>query len=207
MPFAIRSYHPSDLYALYRICLRTADSGNDASQLVNDEELFGHFYAAPYAVLEPDLCFVLLHNGTPSGYILGTRDSQAFQERCEQEWFPPLRERYPLPPDTDQSLDASVIRRIHTGTRHNPDLAAYPAHLHIDLLPIGQGQGWGRMMMQTFLARLRELQVPAVHLGVGRRNTRGIAFYERVGFHVIKSSESGVLYGMHLDTGSEVDRA
>jgi ribosomal protein S18 acetylase RimI-like enzyme len=201
MRFSIRSYHPSDLYALYRICLRTADSGNDASQLCNDEELFGHLYAAPYAVLEPDLCFVLLDEGTPCGYILGTRNSQAFQERCEQEWFPPLRVRYPLPPTSDQSLDASLIRRIHSGIWYDPDLADYPAHLHIDLLPIGQGQGWGRMMMQTFLDRLRALQVPAVHLGVGRRNTRGVAFYERVGFHVVKSIEGGILYGMHLDPG------
>jgi ribosomal protein S18 acetylase RimI-like enzyme len=203
MRFSIRSYHPSDLYALYRICLRTADSGNDASQLCNDEELFGHYYAAPYAVLEPDLCFVLLDSGTPCGYILGTRDSQAFQERCEREWFPVLRARYALPLASDMSLDAELIRRIHAGLRSDHNLAAYPAHLHIDMLPVAQGQGWGRRLMQTFLGRLRALQVPAVHLGVGRRNTRAIAFYEHVGFHVIKSSEGGIQYGMHLDRGSD----
>jgi hypothetical protein len=80
MPFAIRSYHPSDIYTLYRICLLTGDSGRDARQLCNDETLLGHCYAAPYAVLEPDLCFVLLENGTPCGYILGTRNSQTFHE-------------------------------------------------------------------------------------------------------------------------------
>jgi hypothetical protein len=65
MAFAIRPYHPSDLPALYRICLLTGDSGADASQLYRDPELLGHFYAAPYAVLEPDLCFVLTHDGSP----------------------------------------------------------------------------------------------------------------------------------------------
>jgi ribosomal protein S18 acetylase RimI-like enzyme len=53
--------------------------------------------------------------------------------------------------------------------------------------------------MQTFLARLRELHVPAVYLGVGRRNTRAIAFYERVGFQPINSSEGGITFGMRLD--------
>jgi ribosomal protein S18 acetylase RimI-like enzyme len=203
MPFTIRSYHPSDLYALYRICLLTGDSGRDARALCNDEELLGHCYAAPYAVLEPDLCFLLLKDGTPCGYILGTRDSRTFQERCEREWFPVLRTRYAMPLASDHSLDADLIRRIHAGVPFDPDLAAYPAHLHIDLLPIAQGQGWGRMLMQTFLSRLRALQVPGVHLGVGRRNTRAISFYEHVGFQVIKSSEGGIRFGMHLEPSGE----
>jgi ribosomal protein S18 acetylase RimI-like enzyme len=203
MPFAIRSYHPSDLCALYRICLLTGDSGHDARELCNDDALFGHCYAAPYAVLEPDLCFVLLADGEPCGYILGTRDSRTFRERCEREWFPVLRTRYAVPLASDHSLDADLIRRIHTGVPFDPDLAAYPAHLHIDLLPIAQGQGWGRMLMQTFLTRLRALRVPGVHLGVGRRNTRAISFYERVGFQVIKSSERSICFGMHLEPSGE----
>jgi ribosomal protein S18 acetylase RimI-like enzyme len=203
MPFAIRSYHPSDLYALYRICLLTGDSGRDARELCNDEALFGHCFAAPYAVLEPDLCFLLLEDGSPCGYILGTRDSQTFQERCEREWFPVLRTRYASPRASDHSLDADLIRRIHTGVPFDPDLAAYPAHLHIDLLPIAQGQGWGRMLMQTFLTRLRALRAPGVHLGVGRRNTRAISFYEHVGFQVIKSSEGSIRFGMHLEPSGE----
>jgi ribosomal protein S18 acetylase RimI-like enzyme len=199
MPFTIRPYHPSDLVALYRICLLTGDNGNDASQLYRDEELLGHYYVAPYVVLEPDLCFVLLNDGSPCGYVLGTRDSQAFQVRTEQEWFPVLRARYPLPAPDDQSRDANMIRHIHDGIDFDPNLGAYPAHLHIDLLPVGQGQGWGRAIMQTFLARLRELRVPGVHLGVGGRNTGAIAFYERMGFQALVRSEGGILFGMRID--------
>ncbi len=198
MTFAIRPYHPSDLYALYRICLLTGDSGADASRLYRDPELLGHFYAAPYAVLEPDLCFVLTQAGAPCGYVLGTRDSVAFGERCEREWFPVLRERYPLPAPDDDSRDAQLIRLIHAGHRIHPDAIDYPAHLHIDLLPLAQGQGWGRQLMQTFLQRLRELGVSAVHLGVGMRNPGAIAFYERVGFHRIKTYEEWIAFGMRL---------
>jgi ribosomal protein S18 acetylase RimI-like enzyme len=199
MSFTIRLYHPSDLVALYRVCLLTGDSGSDARQIYHDPELLGHYYVAPYAVLEPDLCFVLLQNGTPCGYILGTRDSAAFRARTEQEWFPALRARYAPPPDNDTSHDAEMIRRINAGMRVDSDLAAYPAHLHIDLLPVGQGQGWGRALMQLFLDRLRALHTPGVHLGVGRSNTRAIAFYERVGFQPIKSSASAIVFGMQLE--------
>jgi ribosomal protein S18 acetylase RimI-like enzyme len=198
MPFRIRPYHPSDLYALYRICLCTGDSGSDASQLYDDQELLGHFYAGPYAIFEPDLCFVLTHGGTPSGYVLGTRDSAVFSEQCEQDWFLVLRDRYPLPASADRSPDAQVIRLIHQGHQVHEDLMVYPAHLHIDLLPEAQGQGWGRALMQTFLARLRALDVPGVHLGVGTSNSRAITFYERVGFHRIKTHNGWIAFGMHL---------
>lgn len=198
MTFSIRPSHPSDLCALYRVCLLTGDSGSDASQLYRDGELLGHFFVAPYVVLEPDLCFSLTQNGVPCGYMLGTRDSAAFSARTEQEWFPVLRERYPLPPAEDTSQDADMIRAIHRGYHPQPDLAAYPAHLHIDLLPPAQGQGWGRKLIETFLNRLRELSVPAVHLGVGARNARAIAFYERVGFQRIQAYRGSIAYGMRL---------
>jgi ribosomal protein S18 acetylase RimI-like enzyme len=199
MPLTIRPYHPSDMVALYRVCLETGDNGQDARQQYRDEELLGHYYVAPYVVYEPDLCFVLLNDGSPCGYVIGTRDSDAFRLQTEREWFPALRARYPLPPEHDRSRDADMIRLIHHGMHHTSDPVEYPAHLHIDLLPLAQGQGQGRAMMQTFLDRLRELRVPGVHLGVGRRNTRGIAFYERMGFQQLSGNEHGILFGMRLD--------
>jgi ribosomal protein S18 acetylase RimI-like enzyme len=198
MPFAIRPYHPSDLYSLYRICLLTGDSGQDASQVYRDPELLGHYYAAPYAVIEPDLTFVLTHDGAPCGYVLGTRDSATFGERCEREWFPVLRQRYPQPGPDDKTPDAQMMRAIHEGYRPDDGLGEYPAHLHIDLLHFAHGQGWGRKMISLFTDRLRDLGVPGVHLGVGRRNTGAVAFYRRVGFEVLQDHEWGILYGMRL---------
>ncbi len=197
MAFAIRPFHPSDMPALYRICLLTGDSGGDASSMYRDGELLGHFYAAPYAVLEPDLCFILTRDGTPCGYVLGTRDSAAFEDATGARWLPVLRQRYPLPAADDTTPDAAVIRRIHDG-RTDPKLIDYPAHLHIDLLPEAQGHGNGRALMETFLNRLREIGVPGVHLGVSATNTRAVGFYERMGFHVIAAFPWGQHMGMHL---------
>jgi GNAT superfamily N-acetyltransferase len=198
MEFTIRPYHPVDLSALYRICLLTGDHGTDASHLYSDPDLLGHYYAAPYAVYEPDLCFMLLHNGMPCGYILGTRDTTAFYARCEQDWLPRLRERYPMPDTNDTSPNARLIRTIHKKYEPEKDVIEYPAHLHIDLLPVAQGQRLGHKLMQTFLARLRELEVPAVHLGVSKKNPRAVRFYERAGFHKVTESDNGITYGMRL---------
>jgi ribosomal protein S18 acetylase RimI-like enzyme len=197
MKFEIRPYHPADLYSLYRICLLTGDSGSDASAQYRDPELLGHLYAAPYAVLEPDLAFVLTADGAPVGYTLGARDSQSFAERCEREWFPGLRERYPVPAVDDESPDAGRIRQIHRGHYHHSSLAEYPAHLHIDILPVGQGSGYGRRLIETLLTRMRDTGVSAVHLGVSPVNYRAIGFYQHVGFHRVPVE--GVVFGMRFE--------
>ncbi len=201
MTISIRPYHPSDLVSLYKICLSTGKSGADASGLYRDHDLLGQFYAAPYAVFEPDLCFILTLSEKPVGYILGTRDSIKFYEKCEVEWFPILRLKYPFPPDDDDSQEGRIIKLIHKGHRVKPELSAYPAHLHIDLLPAAQGKGQGRKLMQVFIDRLTELKIPALHLEVGKANPGAIQFYQRLGFTQIHEYEFSIAFGMRLGEG------
>ena len=200
MNFAIRSYHPSDLPALYRICLVTVFGGAEAIAQYTDPDLLGHFYAAPYAVLEPELCFVLTSDGAPCGYVLGTRDTASFRQACELEWLRVLRQRYPLPPETDMSRDAAMIRLIHAGQPSGVAFPDHPAHLHIDLLPHAQGGGWGRKLMTHFLGALRSSGVRGVHLGVGARNVGAVKFYERLGFHLLYEGDGTLWYGMTLES-------
>lgn len=198
MEFNIRPYHLSDLTALYTICRLTGDSGKDATGLLRDPDLIGHFYAAPYGIFEPDICFVVTNKGKPCGYIIGAKDSQQFFEKCERDWFPTLRNRYPLCDESDHSLDARIIRKIHKGHKVKEELLEYPAHLHIDLLSETQGQGIGRKIMRVFIDKLKKLNVPAFHLEVGKANSGAIKFYEKLGFHVIKEYEYSIAFGMKL---------
>lgn len=196
--FAIRPYHPADLTSLYRICLGTGDSGEDASALYRDPDLIGHYFAAPYAVVEPQLSFVLTRDGRPCGYVLGASDTATFGQRCETEWFPPLRARYPLPDADDTSRDAWLLRAIHEGHALTNQFPGYPAHLHIDILSEGQGHGWGRRLIETLTGQMRSLGIPGVFLGVGARNERAIGFYEHVGFHRLRTEDWGLILGMNL---------
>ena len=60
--FEIRPFQPDDMDMLYRICLLTGNTGEDATGTV-DDRILGHRYAAPYVAFEPDLCFVLASHG------------------------------------------------------------------------------------------------------------------------------------------------
>jgi ribosomal protein S18 acetylase RimI-like enzyme len=149
-------------------------------------------------VLEPELCFVLAGEGAPCGYILGTADTLRFNARCEREWFPPLRARYPLPPQDDRSPDAQMMRLIQRGRMGAPPGPEYPAHLHIDLLPEAQGQGWGRRLMEAFCERLRERRASGVHLVVDRDNPAAVGFYRRLGFVELAEDDDSFTFGMRL---------
>ena len=194
--FSIRPYETKDLDALYDICLKTGDIGEDATELYGDPKLLGQLYAAPYAVLEPDLTFVLEDNGGVCGYILGAFDSETFYGRLEAEWLAPLRKHYPKPTGDGKSWtkDEQLISQFYDPYTGDTELIKlYPSHLHIDLLPRAQGSGNGRALMETFLAALREKGSSGVHLGTSPQNVRSEKFYLKLGFHELKRLEPHTL--------------
>jgi ribosomal protein S18 acetylase RimI-like enzyme len=180
----IRPFHPSDLPAIYRICLLTGDAGNDASAEHADPDLFGHVWAGPYPTADPSLCRVVVDDAGVAGYLLATADTDAFTTWCARRWWPALRERYPLdvgPSTPRTAADAALVERLHHPP-HEDVPAGYPAHLHLDLLPRVQGRGLGRALIETVVAELGRRAVPGVHLGTHPRNTGAVAFYTRLGF-------------------------
>lgn len=198
MPFEIRPYHKSDLSALYRICLQTADGGKDASHLFSDPQLIGDYYAVPYAVLEPELCFVVTNGNDVCGYIVGCKASQDFSIQCEQQWFPELRVKYPLQCESISPLNDRLISCIHSGYQPRPEFSNYPAHLHINLLSNTQGHGLGAQLINTFIDNLKALNIAGLHLEVSSDNFGAISFYEKMGFKVICEFEHSIGYGMNL---------
>ena len=199
--FTIRPYRTADEAALYRICLETGDSGQDATSLYRDARLLGHVYAAPYGRFQPDLAFVLEDALGVCGYVIGALDTRAFNATLERDWWPALRARYPLPPapPPQRTPDERMIAQIHKGfSEPEGVLDAYPSHLHIDLLPRGQGGGNGRRLIETLLNALREAGSPGVHLGVGSTNARAIGFYRHLGFRELARDAGGLTLGLRL---------
>lgn len=155
--FRVRPFRPDDMEALYYICLKTGDNGEDAAHLYRDPKLLGELYAAPYAAREPELTFVLEDAHGVCGYILGAFDTKAFDAWLKREWFPPLRARYPRPTGDPEAWtrDERLINEFYEDRSDEGDLLGeYPSHLHIDLLPRAQGRGNGRALMETLLAAL-----------------------------------------------------
>jgi ribosomal protein S18 acetylase RimI-like enzyme len=183
----IRPYRPADLDDLYRICLLTADGGEDATPLFPDRKLPGEVFAAPYGVFEPSSAFVAEDAAGVAGYIVGAADTPQFERTLERDWWPRLRDRYPAPPADAPKQELTREQRMANYIHHPPktpaELAArYPSHLHIDLLPRLQGRGLGRRLIATFTTALRDRGSQGVHLHVSRANPRAIAFYRHVGF-------------------------
>jgi ribosomal protein S18 acetylase RimI-like enzyme len=196
----IRPYRPGDRDALYAVCIRTGDAGRDATTLYRDPRIVPDIFIGPYLQLEPELAFVLAGPGDrPVGYIVGTADTPRFVTAYQREWAPRVAGRYPQPEarGSGQDRDTERIRQLHHPEwMLRDDLAGYPAHLHIALLPQAQGQGAGRALIGIFLGALRSAGVPAVHLSVNAANTNAQAFYYRCGFHQIaRAAPAGILMG------------
>jgi GNAT superfamily N-acetyltransferase len=196
---ALRAYRPGDLDALYEICLRTGDSGQDATSLHKHGQLIGHLYAAPYGVLEPSNVVVAEDDEGVAGYVVGTHDTDAFAARLEREWWPALRERYAQVPDVDLTpADRHRIAVIGAPHVTPADIVAqYPAHIHMNLLPRLRGQRIGTSLLQIWVDQAREAGVAGIHLGANTANTGGVAFWSR-NFKPLRTEGRTVWFGMAL---------
>ena len=83
------------------------------------------------------------------------------------------------------------------------ELAGFPAHLHIDLLPAWQGRGYGRSLMRTLLEALHREGVAAVHLCMARSNTAARAFYDRLGFRQLAVDDPGPVWYLGRPTAPD----
>ncbi|UJW85711.1 GNAT family N-acetyltransferase [Devosia sp. SL43] len=195
----LRAYRPDDLDALYDICLVTGDGGKDASALHNDGKLIGHIYAAPYGVVEPDQAIVAEDDEGVAGYIVGTYDTDAFASKLEHEWWPALRQQY-----SDPALDLTEADRQRVAAIMRPSanpaelVAAYPAHVHMNLRSRLRGQGVGMALLKRWVEQARDAGVTGIHLGASASNSGGIAFWQKGGFMPLAQNERTAWFGMKL---------
>lgn len=195
-PPIIRSAQPTDQTGAYFVCMKTGDFGNDGEPFFReDPDALGRIFVGPYLAFEPELSLVLEDAQGICGYALGAFDSRSFYSRYEQEWRPSLCSNFP-PPQGDPSA-WTRLQHIYNCYSH-PDYYVpepydiYPSHLHIDLLPRAQGQGFGREMLQQVMHRLAQRGSPGAHLGVSIQNSRALGFYVRLGFRELARAGSGI---------------
>jgi ribosomal protein S18 acetylase RimI-like enzyme len=183
--YLLRHALESDQAAMSLVCLRTGNSGKDATGREDDPDLLGLIYAVPYQIYAPDFAFVVDGPSGVCGYVLGALDSESFYRRLTQEWFPPIAARLADPgPDEGRWQGSDWARHMihHPDFVLPPGLAPYPAHGHIDLLEEARGRGIGRRAMEHLMSTLREAGAPGIHLGVSPLNRNAQKFYARLGF-------------------------
>lgn len=200
----IRPYRPADRDALYDVCVKTANAGGDATGIFTDDRLWGEIFAVPYAKRHPDLAWVVeAEDGRVIGYLVATDDTNAFEQWFREEWWPTKAELYPLSGEAEPTRqDRITTYAANRAPGAEPNAIAYPAHLHIDLLPETQGHGLGRQLMQTLFDELSARGVPALHLGMDPANTGAAAFYEKLGFDTLPAAEGAMTLGIRFDASA-----
>jgi ribosomal protein S18 acetylase RimI-like enzyme len=187
----VRPYAPSDRPAVRRICHRTGFLGEPADWMWRDEASFADAFSGYYTDHEPESASVAELDGEVVGYLLGCRDSRRATDPAVVIARSVVRRGIALRPGTAPTIWRSVADLVTDVARRRvvpsdygldpATLAAYPAHLHINLLPAARGSGVGSRMVRAWLDQLRREGVPGCHLTTMVENTGAVAFFEAMG--------------------------
>lgn len=194
----IRPYDNSDFPWLSEICVRTANAGQDATGLLKDDDLWPAMFLAPYLEYDPELAFVAVAGGRPVGYIVGADNTDDFEEWFRQEWWPRQSERWPHPAVIRSHQDGMVVYASSIGSTPSLLSGGYPAHLHVDLIPEGQGRGFGRLLVDALCRALLRRGAIGVHAVASAQNHGATAFYRRLGFEELSADARSRAFGLRL---------
>lgn len=209
--FLIRRATLEDGDGLCRVCLMTGNGGKDATGQFKDPLLLGRRWVMPYVELEPHLalCLVSMENGEICGYALGCRDTIDFSKRLNEEYLPRMQKLYPRSPRSDKEgdivadsegammKDDEVIEDFYSFELPPEQVhLKYPSHMHIDLVPRGQGMNLGRFLLGSLLHTLRENGANMIHLEMWITNERAGLFYRRCGFQRLQEIGTNAYLGL-----------
>lgn len=182
----VRAYDVRDRDELVAL-FGAAGAGAPAAEAWGHEQSLAEVYLTPYLDLVPESVFVAVVDGRLAGYLAGCVDETDVpteEQRTEDAvrrhhlWLRPGPARFLLRARWDMLL--CRLRGIPTA--QELDDPRWPAHLHIDLLPIARGTGAAYGLMGLWFEHLRAVGSPGCHLHTSAENVHGVRFFERAGF-------------------------
>jgi len=187
---AVRPYTHADRGTVHRIAADTAFFGGPVETFLDDRRVFCDALPTYYTDQEPEHAWVACVNGEVVGFLLGCVNTDQ-----QQAWF-----RKALPGMLGRAVrgiyqvgkrtlhyTAQITRAAMRREFTHVDLAAYPAHLHINLEAYSRGLGLGRRLIEAYLGQLRLLGVPGVHLETTSQNEAACHLYRKVGFELLEA--------------------
>ncbi|MEO5921562.1 MAG: GNAT family N-acetyltransferase [Pseudolysinimonas sp.] len=201
----IRPYRPADLARMREICLLTGASGGDATGLFSSDDLLPDLFLEPYVTFAPGWAWVVELDDPDApdagpeiqGYLVAVSDTSAFVAWWADTWTPWFAVAYPRPEEPYSEEENLVMRGYHPGVIQIEEFEDYPAHLHVDLLPAAQGQGWGTKLIGRLRSELADVGVPGLFASLDVQNVAARGFYEKIGFTELPSSSpEGPLFGI-----------
>jgi GNAT superfamily N-acetyltransferase len=200
----VRSLNRGDGCDVAEICYRTGYHGEDlsGSGRFNDRKLFAMLFAEYYVRWEPGHCFVAVDttSGRAVGYILGALDTIRQERGFSRRMVPRIACRALFHTFWRHRESFRALLHFNRVDRNKPSLGAihraYPAHLHINVLPEYQRRGLGGLLLESFERHARREGPVGVHLITSERNTTALPFYGKHGYRV----ETAVLPGLWPDS-------
>ena len=171
----IRKYEPKDKENLRKICIATSSLPVETEE---QRKFLTLMYNDYYSEAEPDNCFVAVNDEDEAvGYIISSIDYDGYNKIFSKFYLPEIKAlgmKYYIMAKGEMLL-------------HGFFKSKYPAHLHIDILDICQGQGVGTRLMNALCEHLKENGVSGLMLSCGATNTKAIKFYKKNSFVLIKN--------------------
>lgn len=176
----IRPVRPDDEAIVGQIAYQTAFFGQSARTFFPHEALFSLLWTHPYFLEARPTGFVAEVDGQVVGYIIGAANQRKYQRQVVSSLILGLwRNLRPL-----NLLPATLpyLWRIARYPTPHADWRAYPAHLHINLLPQARGLRLGEQLLQAYLLDLSERGVPGMQLSTTTENRAALGLYRKAGF-------------------------
>jgi ribosomal protein S18 acetylase RimI-like enzyme len=184
---SIRQYEPKDRPGVRRVCYETGFMGEPAEWMWRDEESFADMFTGYWTDREAECARVAVLDGDVVGYLLGCMDSRKVWNAGKTFAHHAFGRRLILKPGTAGVMWRMVGDGIVDSLKHRLPATTYyderwPAHLHIDLMPVCRHKGVGESLVKGWFETLRQANVPGCHLQTMAENTRAISFFEKMGF-------------------------
>lgn len=194
-PALIRPFQPGDRAALASIAYQTGFFGRSARVYFPARRLFEVLWMGAYfhcrgqpGAAQSVVGYVAEAGGEVVGYVVGSTSHAAYQCGLLRALRSDLWGALWPPGDVARSLPY-LLRAARFAAPH-ASWQAYPAHLHINLLPAARGQKLGERLLEAYLARLQALGVPGVQLSTTAENRAALALYRKHGFEVLATRKT-----------------
>jgi ribosomal protein S18 acetylase RimI-like enzyme len=192
----VRAYEARDRAAVRDICFETGDAGDPVDWLWPDRESWADMFSGYYTDCEPRSASVVEVDGFVRGYLLGAVDADAARNPATVAAHHIVHRGIAFRAGTRRFIARAVAdsigdiasRRVSVKELDFHD-SRWPAHLHIDLLPVARGRGAGRQLVQRWFDQLRALGITGCHLQTMSHNDNAIAFFRAVGFRTFRDTQ------------------
>jgi GNAT superfamily N-acetyltransferase len=170
---------------------------------LDDRRLFIDTFYRYYADHEGDHSWVACADGEVVGFLMGCLNTEQQRRRLAKENIPQvvwgmLNGQYGIGRRTIR-YGFHLARAVLHQEIPEADFDLYPAHLHLNLAAPWRGFGLGRQLLLAYLAQLRALNVPGVHLDTTSVNQAACHLYEAQGFRLLEQRRTRLWEGLVVE--------